>query len=114
MNTQCSASVWDVWHSHRCHRNGTVHEEGKWWCKQHSPSAEKARREASKARWDAKMNRLSAPDREIERLEAINAELLAVLKEAQKVLHGDICQQYDSCVEACETTRATLAKAEEG
>ena len=34
-----------------CRRKGVVEEDGKWWCKQHSPSAKKARREARSAKY---------------------------------------------------------------
>lgn len=45
---------------HLCVRDGTIFEDGKWWCWQHSPSAEKTRQELvdkkDEAEW-AKFNR---------------------------------------------------------
>jgi len=52
---RCSGKVssGSGWGSHQCSRKASVEEGGKWWCKQHLPSAEKARRETSEARWKA-------------------------------------------------------------
>ena len=69
------------WHFGRCKRRGTVKENDKLWCKQHSPSATKARRQARSERWDAAQNARMAPYREAERLKAINHDLLAALEE---------------------------------
>ena len=30
---------------YKCHSNGTISENGKWWCKHHAPSFKKAREE---------------------------------------------------------------------
>jgi len=35
-----------------CKRKGIVEEDGKWWCKQHSPSDKKAKREARSAKYE--------------------------------------------------------------
>lgn len=52
---QCSASVY---RSHQftggtCQRNGIVFENGKWWCKQHSPSEQKRKEDELHAKWKA-------------------------------------------------------------
>lgn len=44
----------------RCMRAGVVEEGGKWWCKQHAPSAVKARRDASNARYSEETRRMMA------------------------------------------------------
>lgn len=36
-----------------CSRRGVVNEDGKWWCRQHAPSAAEARHKASMARFVA-------------------------------------------------------------
>lgn len=42
-----------VWsQTYRCQRNGSLFEEGKYWCKTHAPSSVKARRNATNARYD--------------------------------------------------------------
>ena len=65
------------WHSHKCGR--PLHAEGK--CKIHCPEAVAARRAKSQALWDAK--RAASPYATIERLKALNAELLAALERAE-------------------------------
>ena len=42
------------YHTHQCRRAGVVLEDGNYFCKQHAPSAEKARREKSYAEYEAK------------------------------------------------------------
>lgn len=49
MTNQCqmkvfTKSIWDI-HGHQCTRKGVVKEDGKHWCRQHAPSAQKARDE---------------------------------------------------------------------
>lgn len=50
----CSARVWSqgAFFSSPCARSGSLFEEGKHWCKTHAPSSVKARRDASRAKWD--------------------------------------------------------------
>ena len=48
----CEARVYDRFGGSNCSRRGVVFEDDKWWCRQHSPSATKARREAAKRRSD--------------------------------------------------------------
>lgn len=36
---------------HPCVRNGVVQEDGRWWCRQHAPSAVQARKEAREAKY---------------------------------------------------------------
>lgn len=42
--------------SHRCFRRGIIQENGKWYCRQHAPSAvaarQRARDEKDKRKWD--------------------------------------------------------------
>ncbi len=42
-------------HMAPCSRRGVVNEDGKWWCKQHAPSAVEARIQASMERFEAEM-----------------------------------------------------------
>jgi len=37
---------------HRCSRNGSYHEEGKWWCKSYAPSEVKKRDDAREKAWE--------------------------------------------------------------
>lgn len=51
---RCQKQVWiGSWYS-QCRRKGSVEEDGKLWCKQHTPSAEAARLEASNKRQEEK------------------------------------------------------------
>jgi hypothetical protein len=47
---------------HRCTRSGTVQEDGQWWCRQHAPSAVKARRDEREAAYRAKRNAARSAD----------------------------------------------------
>ena len=51
---RCQQRVFADYHLHQCTRKGVVGEEGKVWCKQHLPSAVKARREESNRQWAEK------------------------------------------------------------
>lgn len=56
---RCQAGVyerewWGKWH--QCHRKAAVEEDGARWCKQHAPSAEKARRQKAHEQYKAKWN----------------------------------------------------------
>ena len=48
---RCSKNMYDDWYIvHQCKRKGRYVEDGMPYCKQHLPSAEKARQETSNAR----------------------------------------------------------------
>lgn len=47
----CAATLWKDMHRSSCSRSGSVYENGRWWCKQHSPSAVAKRAADSDARW---------------------------------------------------------------
>lgn len=47
----CSGRVYDGRLGHNCCRSGSVLENGKYWCKQHAPSAVKKRREECDMRY---------------------------------------------------------------
>lgn len=53
-NQMCSAATWSGWHERPCTRRGSVEEDGKWWCKQHAPSAQKARDDERNRKYEAK------------------------------------------------------------
>jgi hypothetical protein len=58
----CSARVFrgtGIARGAACERNASVFEDGKWWCKQHAPSAVKKRREESDARINGKLNAMA-------------------------------------------------------
>jgi hypothetical protein len=50
---RCCAEVWPAgaWRFSRCSRVGVVEEGGKFYCRQHAPSAAAARREARGKKW---------------------------------------------------------------
>ncbi len=50
---QCSHTSFAHYEKHRCYREGAVEEDGKWWCRQHSPSAKKTRVDKRDARGKA-------------------------------------------------------------
>lgn len=119
----CSAKVYEPqsWmHSHQCTRRGMIEEDGKRWCKQHSPSSTKARHEASAARFQADIDRRMAPHDEIERLRAINTPLLKALERSASRLHGltdePVCLRniFNECpTHYCVESRAALKAAKE-
>ena len=55
----CSKEVWRGFgFGHNfCTRNGSVQEDGKWWCKQHAPSAEKARDDERNRKYETEVAR---------------------------------------------------------
>lgn len=87
--TACAAIVHDTqsWRGRNCTRAGTVHENGKYWCKQHAPSAEKARRDKAQAEWEAQWAKKS----EQRKLEAAAPAMLACLEwiAHESGQHGD-------------------------
>ena len=68
------------WHYYQCSRRGTIDEDGKLWCFQHTPSAKRKRRGESDARYKADQDRRLAPLRKLDRLRTVNAQLLAALE----------------------------------
>jgi hypothetical protein len=71
------------WHLTQCSRNGKYEEEGKHWCRQHSPSATKARQKASDQRYEAISRRNSekwAEQRERDRRAECFPDLVAALE----------------------------------
>ena len=96
---KCSGSVWDRsgFHATKCGNNAKLHEEGRWWCGVHAPSA-RAKRDAKRvAVWDA---RTSARDRR----NAISAARDRVFDAVMEAFdHGGITNTlsdlYDACAE---------------
>lgn len=56
----CAQVVGNGHGRHRCAKPGTVHEEGKWWCAIHTPSAKLERTRAKLARWNAEADTVQA------------------------------------------------------
>jgi hypothetical protein len=49
---------------HDCSRTGVVQENGRWWCRQHAPSAKQAKRDAQDTKWGAELRaRIEAEER---------------------------------------------------
>lgn len=63
-----------------CKRRATVERDGKWYCRQHDPQAKEARREATRARWDAEARER---DRGYRR-DAAGREIVALARKAVK------------------------------
>lgn len=84
MSEQCSEHVYTGgWGGSQCSRKGTVLEDGKWKCKQHSKAAEEARRAKSAARWQREDKlRHEAYEAEVEETRRAKCypELLAALE----------------------------------
>lgn len=68
----CSEHVWSGFHGYPCSRSGKLNEDGKWWCKQHAPSAKAARSAKTSAKWEAERR---ANDAIVERCKRIAKEL---------------------------------------
>ena len=94
------------YHWQTCMRNATRVEDGAQWCKQHSPSAQKARNAASMARWqeqrqrDAKINALhrAAP--------ALLAACEAVLDMGTRPLTQEVRDQIAAAVRAASKVKS--------
>jgi len=50
----CAGHVYGDRIDYPCSRNGSLHENGKWWCHQHAPSTIKAKRDAQDAAYEAR------------------------------------------------------------
>lgn len=61
---KCSGTIHRDYQFHQCSRRGLIEEDGQLWCKQHAPSAVKARREKSNDRYDLE-DKISAMKQEI-------------------------------------------------
>jgi len=77
----CAASVSGQggWHWHQCTRKWKVEKRGHRWCSQHDPDKVEERQYKTSAKYQAKLDARMAPYRKIEKLEAINDDLLDVL-----------------------------------
>jgi len=89
---QCCAEIYDGgWRPRRCTRPGAVEENGKHYCRQHAPSAGRARREKTEARW-----RAESAYRDAER--AVAARKDAVVAAAQRAARQEA--SWDAVAEA--------------
>ena len=119
--TRCEATFMDDtgWHLTQCSRNGKYEEEGKHWCRQHSPSATKARQKASDQRYEAISRRNSekwAEQRERDRRAECFPDLVAALENCADWLLelSDYIETPGLDIEngeAYRAARAALAKA---
>ena len=50
---RCAAAVWSDYTPHQCGRAGVIERDGRIWCKQHDPEAERERRERRRVKIDA-------------------------------------------------------------
>ena len=81
--TQCSERVYgDAFAGHRCTRKGVNHEDGRDWCKQHTPSLAKAKRDAAYAKMvresNARIDARAAAGKRQERINSILTRLAAI------------------------------------
>jgi hypothetical protein len=106
----CSDEVYDSFgfdHNYSCTRHGTVFEDGKWWCKQHSPSGVKAREEKSARYHDERARQRHekwAQERERERHANCFDDLVAALEQWHYQVHG-----LELDFEKCKDPRCVLA-----
>jgi len=61
---KCQAVVSEGWPPGQCSRKGVVEEDGKLWCRQHTPSAVKKRLSETEKRWEAKFEERRRRDRD--------------------------------------------------
>ncbi len=98
---QCSETVYrqHEWGRSPCECNGVVREKGKWWCKQHTPSAVKARA-------DARIAKRAAEGANRERNWRIMTTEAAVLKAAiEWRLHKQTLACLEVAIDALLDTR---------
>lgn len=68
---RCSKQVLppQMWfHTHQCTRRGVVQREGKWYCKQHDPEKEKAKRDAQQVEWKAERDESNKNEADADKL----------------------------------------------
>lgn len=121
---QCAKRIFQGFSDWPCSREGKLFEEGKWWCKQHAPSARKKRDDARDARWaeERAIREQKNVRNQKERLayehtyaKGINPEAVQDMREAlQECLDhmmgkGILKEGHDERVE--EQARAALSKA---
>ena len=94
------------WGFPQCSRRWTVEEDGGKWCKQHSPSAVKARQKKAEETWNQNHAERMWPYREVERLGIITTQLLAY---AEHDCFG--CNERGRCEEADELRRVAIESA---
>lgn len=71
---RCEKAVWSGYHDYQCQRRGVNVEGGKRWCKQHTPSLKKAKKQEAMQKWRKQQDLF-------ELLRATNAELIASVLE---------------------------------
>ncbi len=81
-----------------CARSGVVLEDGKWWCKQHAPSAVKARRDKARTKDDAEWAKRRKENLAVKYHDRLVSALLNLAEwVARNSVHG---LQPDECDEA--------------
>ena len=71
------------WHFAQCSRRGTIMEDNKLWCFQHTPASVRKRKAESKERWEVDLEHRLAPGKEIERLRIMVIRLVETLANLQ-------------------------------
>ena len=109
---RCEATFMDDtgWHLTRCSRNGKCEEEGKHWCKQHSPSIKAERQAKASQKWDADWQRRA----ELHRRAECFPELVAALKYVEWIGPNGTCpccQEYSDAVAKTHSAYCQLAAA---
>ncbi len=79
----CEATVWagGGMGGFQCSRYGVIEDKGRWWCKQHSPAAKEARREASEEQWQIERAERDARGLARENRHAANAGAIEALRQ---------------------------------
>lgn len=87
MKEKCSGRVWHgAGLDMACIYNGIVQEDGKHWCRRHTPSRVAARHKAAKEKREAECAAMEAKDRKHQRIREAEA---AVLEAAEKWVDCD-------------------------
>jgi hypothetical protein len=84
---RCAASVYGAgaWHSHQCRRPAVNREEGHGWCRQHTPSAEQARRTEADRKYRERAQRTSPA-----RMVRLNARVAVLERAIDQFARGQI------------------------
>ena len=91
---QCSKEIWRDYREGRCSRNGVNFEDGKWWCRQHTPSILKKKREDEQAKYDKDWKEKQARWKEADRVNKIKDKLYAAYLDGR--IPKDIIQEEDN------------------
>lgn len=91
---QCSARVngegqWGAFHPHQCQKSAVVQEDGKWWCKVHSPSYKAAKESENRRIYDERWEKIHLEHSKIQKA-TMMYEALKKIASCESTVNGDV------------------------